>query len=336
VFEVRDSAGLVVPGYPVTFAIQRGLVTPESTLTDASGLARATVALGERAGPVTITARAGRVAQQATLYALPGEPETLVVQQNGAPVGRLTLATRDSVSLLVVTRDHYGNEAIRPNLSVRVQGGAVGLRDPRTSAASHVVLIPQRNGRATLSVQSSGLVTTVPIQVTLPAAARGWILDARAGGTAFSYGFKSVPGVHGQAGLRGELAVGRLVGPALRVETGIGLGMLRADSPAGTINVGLFQGLVRGEYALTQRGNLVPLVSLGGGVYRIKSTDARNVVYHTSLFWMIGAGVDYALGFRLTGTARLERQQLVEANSKYANGAVGALTVLELGVRITP
>jgi hypothetical protein len=129
-----------------------------------------------------------------------------------------------------------------------------------------------------------------------------------------------------------------LVGPQLRVEAGIGLGMLRADSPAGVVVVGLSQGLVRGEYALTRGGggNLVPVVSLGGGVYRIKSTDARSVVYHTSLFWMVGAGVDYALGFRLTGTARLERQQLLEANSPNANGAVGALTVLEIGVRVTP
>jgi hypothetical protein len=299
-------------------------------------VARATVSLGERAGPVTITARAGHVSKQATLYALPGEPENLVVQQNGVLVSRLTFVTRDSVPLLVVTRDHFGNEAIRPNLSVRILGGAVGLRDTRTTAPSRVVLIPQRNGRATLSVQSSGLVTSVPIQVTLPAAARGWIVDARAGGAAFNYGFKSVPGVHGQAGFRAEVTAGRLVGPAWRVQAGIGLGMLRADAAAGTVVVGLYQGLVRGEYALTRGGNLVPVVSLGGGTYRIKSTDAQSVVYHTSLFWMVGAGVDYALGFRLTGTARLERQQLLEANSPYKNGPVGALTVLEIGVRLTP
>jgi hypothetical protein len=116
----------------VTFAIQRGHVTPDSTLTDASGVARATVSLGERAGPVTVTARAGRVSKQATLYALPGEPENLIVQRDGAPVSRLALATRDSVSLLVVTRDHFGNEAIRPNLSVRVVGGA-GVARTRAS-----------------------------------------------------------------------------------------------------------------------------------------------------------------------------------------------------------
>jgi hypothetical protein len=50
---------------------------------------------------------------------------------------------------------------------------------------------------------------------------------------------------------------------------------------------------------------------------------------------MFGAGVDYALGYRLVGMARLERQQLVEANSKYVNGSVGGLTVLEVGLRVT-
>jgi hypothetical protein len=69
-------------------------------------------------------------------------------------------------------------------------------------------------------------------------------------------------------------------------------------------------------------------------MYRIKSTDAGNAVYHTSLLWLIGVGADYPLSPRLTGEVRLERQQLLEASSKYANGAVGALTVFELGVRI--
>ena len=335
--EVRDSGGLVVPGYPVTFAIQRGRVAPESTLTDANGVARTTVSLGERAGPVTITARAGHVSKQATIYAVPGESENLIVQlPDGTQASRLTLATRDAVTLLVVSRDHFGNEALRPNLRARVVGAAVALRDPRATAVSRVVLVPRRNGTATLSVQSSGLVTTVPIQVTLPGAARGWILDARLGGAAFNYGFRSVPGISGQPGFSGEIAAGRLVGPALRVQAGIGLGMLRADSPVGTVFVGLYQGLVRGEYALVRRGNLVPVVTLGGGVYRIKSTDPHTMVYHTSLFYGFGAGVDYALGLHLMGTVRLERAQLVEANSQHANGAVGALTVLEVGVRVTP
>ncbi|MGH9893484.1 MAG: hypothetical protein ACREA0_16140, partial [bacterium] len=77
-----------------------------------------------------------------------------------------------------------------------------------------------------------------------------------------------------------------------------------------------------------------PVLALGGGMYRIKSTDQGNAVYHTSLMWLFGVGADYPLSPRLMGEVRLERQQLIEANSKYANGSVGALTVFEVGVRI--
>jgi hypothetical protein len=337
VFQVRDTAGVVVPGYPVTFTVQNGAAAPGQSLTDGNGVARAVVTLGERSGPVVITARAGRVSKEVTLYATPAEPEVLIAERGGAQVTRLDLTTRDSVALRVVTRDHFGNEAAQSNLRVQMFGGAAALRETRATAAGTVVLLPRRNGTATLQLQSSGLVTTVPITVLLPVSLSGWIYDARLGGAAFNYGFKGVPGVSGKPGFRAEVAAGRLFGPSLRVEAGLGIGMLRADSPppTGNVTVVLYQGLVRGEYAFATSGNLTPVLSLGGGVYRIKSTDPANVVYHTSLFWMFGAGVDYALGYRLVGMARLERQQLVEANSKHVNGSVGAVTLLEVGLRIT-
>ena len=336
VFQVRDSAGVVVPGYPVAFTVLNGTANPASAVTDANGVARAIVVLGQRAGPVTITARAGRVTKEVSLYAMPAQPEALVVERAGAPVTRLSLTTRDTVSLRVVTRDRFGNQAVQTNLRVTILGGAVGLRDTRGTAAGSVVLMPRRSGVATLSLQASGLARSIPIDVVLPAATRGWIVDGRVGGAAFNYGFKAVPGVSGKPGFRGEMAVGRLVGPAVRVETGLGFGVLRADAPGGGVTVALYQGLVRGEYAFGTGGNLVPVLSLGGGVYRIKSTDQRNVVYHTSLFWMVGGGIDYTLGPRTNGVIRIVRQQLYEANSKFANGAVGALTVVEVGVRVTP
>jgi hypothetical protein len=116
----------------------------------------------------------------------------------------------------------------------------------------------------------------------------------------------------------------------------VGLGVLRARAGTASLAVPLFQGLVRGEYELTRNTAAVPVLSLGGGLYRVKSTDPTNRVYHTSLFWLIGAGVDYPLGPRLQGELRLERQQLYEANSSHLNGAVGALTLLEIGVRVHP
>jgi hypothetical protein len=111
--------------------------------------------------------------------------------------------------------------------------------------------------------------------------------------------------------------------------------MLGAEMGSANLAVGLFQGLVRGEYALLPNATVHPVIALGGGMYRIKSTDTRNAVYHTSVLGLFGFGADYPLSPRLTGELRLERQQLIEANSTHANGAVGALTVFEVGVRIT-
>jgi hypothetical protein len=112
--------------------------------------------------------------------------------------------------------------------------------------------------------------------------------------------------------------------------------VLGADARSSHLSVGLYQGIVRGEYALTRSAGVVPVLSLGTGVYRIKSTDPTTMVYHTSWLYLFGAGIDFPVGPRLFGVMRLERQQLIEANSKYQDGAVGALTIFEIGARFIP
>jgi hypothetical protein len=172
----------------------------------------------------------------------------------------------------------------------------------------------------------------VPPLVTGP-----WTYGVRAGGVAFNYGFRGLSSsIAGRPGFRGEVVMGREVAPRLRIQAGLGFGVLGADARSTHLSVGLYQGLVRGEYALTRSDGVVPVVALGTGVYRIKSSDPTTMVYHTSLLYLFGAGIDFPVGPRLYGVMRLERQQLVEANSKYENGAVGALTVLEVGLRVTP
>jgi hypothetical protein len=351
VFEVRDTTGMRVLDYPVHFAVVNGSVVPADTTTDTAGVARVMVTLGSRTGPVTVTATAGTVRKEASLYATPGPAMELVVQRGGQPIDSvLTIASRDSVGLRVVARDAFGNDALLEGLQVSVSGraGAVALRSLRGGGApGAVVLEPRRGGTAALAVRASGLARTIPIVVDLPVHGTPWVLGALAGGAAFSYGYQpAATNVDGRPGFRLELTAGRRVGPpGLRVEGGLGLGVLRAASTAGAnLAVPLFQGLVRGEYAFLPHGGegggsgVVPVVTLGGGLYRIKSTDAANMVYHTSLFWLIGAGVEWTLGPQLKGVARLERQQLYEANSSHpgADGSVGALTILEVGVRYSP
>jgi len=336
--EVRDTAGAPVTGYAVRFTGTNAQVTPAATATDSAGMARVTVTLGDRTGPVVIAAAVGRVTRTVNYFATAGPAQALVLESGGRVIDRIAMATLDPVTLRVVARDAWGNEAQLNGLTASVVGGAARLRNLMGAAAPSgtIVLEPRRAGVATLAVNASGLSARLPLDVTLPVVRSGWVYGARLGGAAFNYGFKSVPGVDGRPGFRGELLVGRRISPALRVEGGLGLGVLRAQDGAASLAVGLMQGLVRGEYALSQRWGVVPVVSLGGGLYRVKSTDRANVLYHTSIFWLIGAGVDYPLAPRLQGEVRLERQQLYEANSSHVNGSVGALTIFEVGARITP
>jgi hypothetical protein len=336
--EVRDTAGAPVAGYVVRFTGTNASVTPAATPTDSAGMARVTVTLGDRIGPVVIAASVGRVTRTVNFFATAGPAQALALESGGRVVDRLALTTLDPVTLRVVARDAWGNEAQLNGLTASVAGGAARLRNLKGAAAPSgtIVLEPRRSGSASLAVNASGLSAMLPLAVTLPVVPTGWVYGARVGGAAFNYGFKSRPGVDGRPGFRGELMLGRRLSPVLRVEGGLGLGVLRAQDGAASLAVGLLQGLVRGEYALSQHWGVVPVVSLGGGLYRVKSTDRTNEVYHTSIFWLIGAGVDYPLAPRVQGELRLERQQLYEANSSHVNGAVGALTIFEIGARITP
>jgi Big-like domain-containing protein len=336
--EVRDSGGAPVAGYVVRFAGTNAQVAPAATATDSAGEARTTVTLGDRAGPVVVAASVGRVTRTVNFFATAGPAQALALESQGHAVDRLALATLDPVTLRVTARDAWGNEAQLSGLAAGVAGGAARLRNLKGAAAPSgtLVLEPRRTGRATLTVSASGLTDTLPLEVILPVVRSGWLWEARAGGAAFNYGFKARPGVDGRPGFRGEVMVGRRIVPGLRVAGGVGLGVLRAQAGPASLAVGLMQGMVRGEYSLSQRWGVVPVLSLGGGMYRVKSTDPGNMVYHTSIFWLIGAGVDYPLAPRVQGELRLERQQLYEANSPHVNGAVGALTVIEVGARLTP
>jgi len=338
ILEVRDTAGRPVTHYPVTLAALNGTVSPTTTTTDSVGIVRANVTLGDRAGTVVVTATVARVAHQAMMYASPGPPQGLEVHQNGVAVNYVTISGRDSVALQVAAHDVYGNDVQVTGLVSRISegGDVVALRPSRVQAV--VVLEPRKTGSATLRLRGSGLESEVAVSTMVPPLVTGpWTYGVRAGGVAFNYGFRGLSSsIAGRPGFRGEVVLGREVAPGLRVQGGLALGVLGANARSAHLSVGLYQGLVRGEYALTRSEGVVPVVALGGGVYRIKSTDPTNMVYHTSWLYLFGAGIDFPVGPRLVGVMRLERQQLIEANSKYQDGAVGALTVLEVGLRVTP
>ncbi len=96
------------------------------------------------------------------------------------------------------------------------------------------------------------------------------------------------------------------------------------------------QAYLRAEYTLLTDAQVMPVVSLGGGFFRMLSDDPRHFVYHNSLFWLIGAGADITVGPHVVGEIRFETQQLNEMSSSIVNGHVGALTIVEAGIRLSP
>ena len=102
------------------------------------------------------------------------------------------------------------------------------------------------------------------------------------------------------------------------------------------MSVALTQEYVRAEYGLSREAAVRPVVSLGGGVFKILSDDPRHIVYHSSLFWLAGVGADFTLGRRVSGELRIETHQLNEMTSSIVNGHVGALTMVTAGVRLRP
>jgi len=342
-FEVHDTSGAPVAGQSVAFAAAGGQVEPAVAPSDSSGVVRVRVTLGERAGPVVVSAKVGAITRTATLYADPGPARELALERDGAPLtGALTVRSRDTVVVRVVARDAYGNETALTNFMATITGQAVRLKSAVATGSLGVVsLAPRRTGSGGLTIRASGLQAEVPVEVTLPGGAlagglaRGWVFGARGSWSGFTYAFKPVPYVEGRPGVRGELFAGHAVSERLRVELAAGFGSLKADSASREVSVALTQEYVRGEYALARAGTIIPVVSLGGGGFRIKSDDPRHLVYHTSFFWLVGMGLDARLSGSAIAELRVETQQLNELSSPYVNGYVGALTVVEAGVRLS-
>ena len=85
VLEIRDTAGAPIVGQRVTIVTTGGTVTAGSAESDAAGLVRVRVTLGERAGPTVVTARVGTLTRTATVRADAGPARALVVERSDTP-----------------------------------------------------------------------------------------------------------------------------------------------------------------------------------------------------------------------------------------------------------
>lgn len=110
VFEVRDTANAPVAARTVVFLAAGARLEQVSAATDSNGRAEAYVLLGERAGPVVVSARVGAIERQVPLYAVAGPPAKLVVSCGAEVVeGRLAVPADEVALLRVAAQDAYGN-----------------------------------------------------------------------------------------------------------------------------------------------------------------------------------------------------------------------------------
>lgn len=332
--EVRDDTGKPIAGEAVTFAITSGAVTPRVAASDSAGAIPVRVTLGEHAGPVVITANVGSFIRTATVYADPGPPHELVVERGDAPVvGGASIRSRDTVVLRVVALDAYGNRTTLENFSATTSGRAVALRSAEARDSIGIIkLEPRRNGAGTIDVSASGLRVGVAVDVALPAAPGGpWAIGFRGGWLGANTPWLAVANLTGISGPEGSVFGRRALASGFSVALGGEVGSLSLDrSTTGSVSATLLEGYLRVEWALVPRGPVSPVVSLGGGGYRVKSSDDGQTVYHTNVFWSGGVGFDIELSPTVTAEARFERHWLTDSGV----GHVGTLWPLEAGFRI--
>jgi hypothetical protein len=337
VLEVRDTAGAPVAGQPVTFAAtgQGTTVQPGAVETDRWGAAQVHVTLGEHAGPVGISATVGTFTRTATVHADPGPARRLVVEQDGTPVGGGVVAvrSRDTLVLRVVARDTYGNEAALGDFTATTSGSAIALRSAAaTGSRAAVTLEPQRSGPGELQISASGLQARVALNVMLPAEISGpWAVGARAAWLGVNHPWVRLRKLQGVSGADFTLLGRRTFGGGFSLALAAGVGSLSIDTTGGgSVSATLLEASARAELALLPRRTITPVVSLGGGGYRLKSGDNGRAIYHTNLFWVGGAGLDATVSPRVTAELRIERQWMTDSPA----GHVGTLWPVAAGLRV--
>ena len=332
VLEVRDTTGAPFVGQMVTLTANGGTVDPAVATTDRTGKVQVHVTLGERAGPVVVTAKVGPLTRTATMYADPGLARDLVLERGGTPLsGQLTLASRDTVVLRVTARDAHGNRTALDDFAATTAGRVVELRSAvMAESAAVVTLAPRRTGTGELDLSGSGVRSRVSVNVALSGGPpSAWAIGARSAWLGSNDPWLALPNLTSVSGVDWSVFGRRTVVPGLSLAAGAAAGSLSAERTTGSASLILFEGYGRAELSLVPRGVVSPVLALGGGAYRLKSADGGQTFYHTNGFWSAGGGVDVAVSPSVTLELRLERHWMRDTNL----GHVATLWPLAAGVR---
>jgi len=158
-FEARDTTGAPMPGQEVVLGVANGRLGATRVATDSNGRVRIDVIVGPRVGAVQVTATAGTVERQATLYAEPGAAVNLAVRCADARLSeRVFLAPRVAVVLRVSAQDAFGNAVpVRGLQAAAGDRGVLRVAFVGTDSAGGLVrLEPRDEGSTSLVVVASG------------------------------------------------------------------------------------------------------------------------------------------------------------------------------------
>ena len=210
--------------------------------------------------------------------------------------------------------------------------------------------VPRQRGQTTIQVKASGIKQWIQVDVAeralgvVPVAAppeRGAggnsfatpVAGARLSYARYEYTFNQQTAFQGDAGFIGEVYAGLAYWYGVTMVGGFGFGILGADSSGSPVNAQMMQLFFRIDYAFLSGKQVRPVVSVGGGAYRIRTGGDGSGLWNTSLSWMLGAGADVTLSPKLVGELRISTNFQEEINSAHQNGHVGNLLVIGAGVR---
>jgi hypothetical protein len=284
----------------------------------------------------------------------------LAIEVNGKTLAEWTVTSiPDTVEITVTPQDSLGNAIPLVGYEIQVWDPHVMELVGSTIGASSAVskLVPHNRGQTTIQIRGSGVRTWVLVELgpsTLGIGPRGaplaqggqsnniLVAGGRLSYAGYNYSFAPFKSTFsGTGGVVAEAYIGRTYNYGLTLVLGAGFGVLKADSLGASTTAKELELYLRGDYAFMAESRVRPVVSLGTGLYRIR-TGSNSPLWNSAIFWVASGGVDYTLTPRAVGELRLSTQQLYETFSQLkwnggqsANGYVGNLLVIGAGVRFT-
>jgi hypothetical protein len=279
--------------------------------------------------------------------------QQLVIEVNGQTlVNYLSMALPDTVVVTVNPRDSLGNPLAVTGFEVQVWDQSVLLPAGSSVEATRAVarFVPRKRGQTTIQIRSSGVRQWIRVEVgptilavvplrNAPAPAQPGarrVSTPTAGGrvsfAAYEHTFNQQTTFDAKNGFVAEAYLGRDFFYGTVLVGGVGFGLLQADSLNVSVTAHLLEAYFRVDYVFLE-GKVSPVVSAGGGAYRLRTGGEGSGIWNTSLYWMLGMGVDVTLSPKMSIEFRATTQQLEEVNSGSLNGHVGNLLVIGAGLR---